>query len=88
MRPLHNDQVELEVQQVGGKGREPIILPLVPSVLDHDVAAYNIAKLAQTLPERIHGRMVLVAEVSDPVHLPRLLRFSDKRQGDSTDEPN
>src|SRR5262245_2585727 len=45
-----HDDINLETHQLGRKLREPIDLSLRKSVLDGDVLSFDVAKLAQSLP--------------------------------------
>lgn len=47
----------------------PFRKSLRPTPLDHDVATIGVAQLAQSLPEAVPGRGVLVAKHSNPVDL-------------------
>jgi hypothetical protein len=50
----NQDHLNLECNQFGREGGELLGLPLGRSVLDHDVAALNVTKAAQSF----HGRRV------------------------------
>ena len=45
------DDINLERNQFGRESGEPLELPLVKSVIDHDVAALDVAEVTQSLKE-------------------------------------
>jgi len=52
-RASRHDDIRLRANQLGCQGRETIVHPFGPAVLDSDVFALDMAKVAQLLPERI-----------------------------------
>jgi hypothetical protein len=46
-----HDDVNLERNEFGRKSGEPLGLPLVKSVFDHDVAALDVTEITQSLEE-------------------------------------
>src|SRR5262249_56358851 len=84
----HNP-VDGEPDQLGRQVREPFILPLRPTVFNDEVLAFDIAEVAQPLPEGIDRRVVIRAgkartEPPDPVHFPHWLCGSDERCHEQT----
>src|SRR5256885_6765677 len=58
-RIQREDEVDLETGQLGRQTREPLDLPIGPSVLDEDVLTLHVAVFAQALPEGVerHPRL-------------------------------
>src|SRR5262249_20598686 len=81
-----DDNVDLESNQVGGKDREPVIVPVCISVLDGDVPALDIAEGAQSLPDDLDvGRdkgFGAAYEEPYPVAFCQLLRLGAKGRGE------
>jgi hypothetical protein len=80
-----HDDINLERNEFGHVSGEPLELPLVTSVFDHDVAALDVAEITQSLAEGL-----ALAGASGPAgpqvayssDLPRLLRLGEERPGE------
>src|SRR5262249_6238750 len=80
------DDVNLEPDELCGKRRKAIGVAFRPAILDRHGLAFDIAQLAQALPERLQlrarrRRRVPVPEVPDPWDLARALRLGGDRRG-------
>jgi hypothetical protein len=80
LRGGRHDDVNLATDQLGRQGRKPLVLSLRREVLDPDVPAVHVAEVSESLdkrppktrPSRVGERNI--AQDTDPIHLPRLLR--------------
>src|SRR5438445_282521 len=78
-----------EAHRLSDQWREPVVPALGPAVVDHDVLAFDVIELPQPITKggsqvrlkRSRG----IAEVHDPVDLPRLLRLNGQRTGEKAD---
>ena len=80
-----DDDIHLQANEIGGERRQPLILPLGRPILDHDVLTFDVAQLAQPLPECFVEERGDVAQEPDLGGLPpRLLRLGGERRGEET----
>ncbi len=88
--PARHDDVNLEADQFGRKGREPIGLVLSVSILDRDVLALDLAELPQPPRNAPHRRGAPAGALNGifpqrmPIrkHLPCLLGLGGNRRGE------
>ena len=68
MIPRRNDDINLEMHQLGRKGGKPIQFSICVSIFNDDVFSLNVAEIAQTLPECLGaGRMTEAGTVRYPI---------------------
>src|SRR5262249_43236636 len=76
------DHAHLAADQIGGHGRQTVVLPLSPAIFDRYVAALDVTGLAQSLAKRAHAIHIRAsrraAEKSDERN-PALLRACRER---------
>jgi hypothetical protein len=76
-----DDDFDLVADQLGRESREPIRPPLRPSPFQRDIAAIDVAEVAQSLAEPLPRRRILIAEDTDAVDLGRWLSLgADRRE--------
>ena len=49
-----DDDIDLALNELGGKCKATIDLSLVPSKFQEDVPSFHVPKVTQSLPERLH----------------------------------
>ena len=85
---VHNDHVDVELDQVSREPGDPGPHPFRMPLFDGDVLSFDIAQGLQALAERLElawlGRGD--PQVSDPRHLRQLRFASDRRHEESQDE--
>lgn len=76
-RARGDNNIHLERNQFGRKGRKRIELALGIPVFDHDVTSLDITEVTQSLPESIERALVgkIARKVAYSGHLDRLLRL-------------
>jgi hypothetical protein len=91
-RIRHQQDVHREPDQLGREGREPLVLPCRPAVLQDEVLAFDIAERAHPLQERLpiwgaSWSWGSISKHTDPVHVRWLLRLRcDRRREDDESE--
>jgi hypothetical protein len=80
LRSRRNDDVGLERDYLCREAGEAIGLAFGPSPFNGNVLTVDVAQVTQPLAKPVPGRVVLVAENSDPLHLLGLLSFGEKRR--------
>jgi hypothetical protein len=78
------DDINLERNQFGCESGEPLELPLVRSVFDHEVAALDVTEVTQSLAEGLSdgGRGRAAPKYAYASDLGRLLRLTGERRGE------
>ena len=76
------NEVHLQTDQLVGEA-EVLVGPFCLTVHNGEVLSFHIAKLTQTLAEG--GKNVGRCQITDPVDLPRLLRFGGQRPGEQSE---
>jgi hypothetical protein len=96
-RPIGHDDLHRETDPLSREGREPLVLPFCPTVLQDEVLAFDIAARAHPLQERPHigvsswGRL---KQHTEAVHVRRRLRLRGERrhaeaaESDGDEEPD
>ena len=82
-----HDDINLERYEFGHASGEPLALPLVNSVFDHDVAALDVTEITQSLAEgfaQVGARIPAGPQVAYSSDLPRLLCLGGERPGEET----
>jgi hypothetical protein len=76
-RPFRDQNIDVETHQLRRKRRELVPLPGGGSTFDDDVAALDVAELAEPLAQILESEFVPTREMpekADPVHRPGRLR--------------
>jgi hypothetical protein len=85
---LRDDDVDLQPDQLGGEGRQAVVVAVGPPVFDGDVLPHQVPVFLKALDERIHeGRVPRrrgAAQEADPVGASRRLRGGRKRDAEKT----
>jgi len=75
-----HEDIDLERDQLGCQGREPVELCLRISVFDHEVATLDVPEILQSLTERLdQGGVRAGAQVAYSSDLGRLLPLGERR---------
>jgi hypothetical protein len=87
--PGSDNQIDLEANQLGGQRRKSLRPTLSMSGLDHNILAFHVAELAESLPESLMpgGKSGdgSTREGPDTWNLPRRLRLGGERRKRETE---
>jgi hypothetical protein len=81
-----DDEIDLQAREFHRESRETLDISLCPTVLDQDVPAFDIAVVAEPLPERVQHRLRLGrspptdVQETDAWDLFQRLRLDDERR--------
>jgi hypothetical protein len=85
-RGCRDDDVDVQPDELGGERGQSLILELGGPMLDHHVLTFDVAQVAQPLPERLVEERRHVTQQADPGDLPgRSLGRGGGRRGEEAE---